>query len=117
MCKSSVLESESVSQRIVIYRTRQFIGEELILAIGDFSGNSPILNTPILIKREKDKWTYRQRQRDRVRDRQKQVRGRKGERDRQMKKLFSSKCENHICKNEQTASHVAKLHTVYWVYF
>ena len=31
-------------------------------------------------------------------------RGRKGERDRQMKKLFSSKCKNHFCKNEQTAS-------------
>ena len=44
-------------------------------------------------------------------------RGRKGERDRQMKKLFSSKCKNHFCKNEQTASHVAKLRTVYWVYF
>ena len=44
-------------------------------------------------------------------------RGRKGERDRQMKKLFSSKCENYFCKNEQTASHVAKLRTVYWVYF
>ena len=26
MCKSSVLESESVSQRIVIYHTRQFMG-------------------------------------------------------------------------------------------
>ena len=26
MCKNSVLESESVSQRIVIYRTRQFMG-------------------------------------------------------------------------------------------
>ena len=141
MCKNSVLESESISQRIVIYRTRRFIGEELILAIGDFSGNSPILNTPILIKRKNDKWIYRQRQRDRVRDRQKQVRGRKGERDRnmqrqrqekrerergkktfrskdrQMKKLFTSKCENYFCKNEQTASHVAKLRTVYWVYF
>ena len=70
MYKNSVLESESVTQRIVIYHTRRFIGEELILAIGDFSGNSPILNTPMLIKREKDKWTYRQRQRDRVRDRQ-----------------------------------------------
>ena len=41
MCKSSVLESESVSQRIVIYRIRRFIGEELILAIDGFSGNSP----------------------------------------------------------------------------
>ena len=61
-----------VSQRIVIYRTRRFIGEELILVIDGFSGNSLILNTPILIKREKDKWTYRQRQRDRVRDRQRQ---------------------------------------------
>ena len=27
------------------YRTRRFIGEELILAIGDFSENSPILIT------------------------------------------------------------------------
>ena len=41
MYKNSVLESESVSQRIVIYRTRRFIGEELILAIDDFSGNLP----------------------------------------------------------------------------
>ena len=52
MCKNSVLESESVSQRIVIYHTRQFIGEELILAIGDFLGNSPILNTPCNINKK-----------------------------------------------------------------
>ena len=31
------------------YRTRQFIGEKLILAIGNFSVNSPILKSPILI--------------------------------------------------------------------
>ena len=31
-----------------IYRTRRFIGEELILAIGNFSENSPILNPPII---------------------------------------------------------------------
>ena len=30
---------------------------------------------------------------------------------------FPSKCENYFCKTEQTASHVAKLRTVYWVYF
>ena len=30
------------------YCTRRFIGEELILAIGDFSENSPILNPPII---------------------------------------------------------------------
>ena len=36
------------------YRTRQFIGEELILAIGDFSENSPILNPPTLILCHKD---------------------------------------------------------------
>ena len=31
------------------YCTRRFIGEGLILAIGDFSENSPILKLPILI--------------------------------------------------------------------
>ena len=36
------------------YRTRRFIGEELILAIGDFSENSPILNPPTLILCHKD---------------------------------------------------------------
>ena len=30
------------------------MGEELILAIGDFSENSPILNLPTLILRHKD---------------------------------------------------------------
>ena len=38
----------------IIYRTRRFIGEELILAIGDFSENSPILNPPTLILCHKD---------------------------------------------------------------
>ena len=37
-----------------MYRTRRFIGEELILAIGDFSENSPILNPPTLILCHKD---------------------------------------------------------------
>ena len=32
-----------------LYRTRRFIGEELILAIGDFSENSPILKSPITL--------------------------------------------------------------------
>ena len=36
------------------YRTRRFIGEELILAIGDFSEYSPILNPPTLILCHKD---------------------------------------------------------------
>ena len=36
------------------YRTRRFIGEELILAIGDFSENLPILNLPTLILCHKD---------------------------------------------------------------
>ena len=31
-----------------MYHTRRFIGKKLILAIGDFSENSPILNLPII---------------------------------------------------------------------
>ena len=41
--KSLLLHSSFSSD----YRTRRFIGEELILMIGDFSENSPILKSPI----------------------------------------------------------------------
>ena len=40
--------------KCINYRTRRFIGEELILVIGDFSENSPILNPPTLILCHKD---------------------------------------------------------------
>ena len=38
----------TVLKQSKIYHTRRFIDEELILAIGDFSENLPILNPPIV---------------------------------------------------------------------
>ena len=53
-----VFQTQSTSKYFEVlkntYRTRRFIGEELILAIGDFSENSPILNPPTLILCHKD---------------------------------------------------------------